>query len=168
MKKGITPVIAIILLLLITISMVGFAFVWFSRVAQTATEQTERQLENDLSRQGKKVAIDNLQLSTGILEGSVSIRNIGTSNIAAGDIRLYVNSAVQTGCDSLVLAAGAVGSCSIDVNTCNSDSGNTLRVTSPGNQDQVTCGTGPGEGSGAGAGDGEGDDGGGVPPPPGG
>ncbi len=164
MKKGITPVIAIILLLLITISMVGFAFVWFSRVAQTATEQTEKQLQSDLSRQGKKIAIDNLQLSTGVLEGSVSIRNIGTSNIAAGDIKLYVNNAVQVGCDSLALAAGAVGSCDIDVNTCNSDSGNTLRVTAPGNQDQVTCGTGPGGAGGAGGGQQQ--QGGGGPPPP--
>ena len=139
MQKGITPVIAVILLLLITISMVGFAFTWFSRVAQTATEQTEKQLESDLARQGKKVAIDNLQPSTELAAGSVSVRNIGTSNIVAGDVKLYINNVAQEGCNNLILAAGAIGSCAITANTCNDASGLSARVTSPGNQDQVTC-----------------------------
>ncbi len=43
-KKGITPVIATILLLLITISMVGFAFVFFQRTTQTAARSGEEQL----------------------------------------------------------------------------------------------------------------------------
>jgi len=128
--KGITPVIAVILLLLITISMVGFAFVWFSRVAQTATEQTEKQLQTDLDRQGKKVAIDNIG------SGSVTLRNIGTSNIAAGDLKLYVNNTAQAACDAVSIAAGGTSTCNLNP-PCGD--GGTMKVTSPGNQDQITC-----------------------------
>ncbi|MBI2579817.1 MAG: hypothetical protein HYW27_02855 [Candidatus Aenigmarchaeota archaeon] len=167
MKKGITPVIAIILLLLITISMVGFAFVWFSRVAQTATESTEKQLQTELNKQNKKIAVDNLQLSTATDTGCVSLRNIGSVSIPAGEIKLYVDGAAQSGCDTLALAAGATGSCAISLNTCNTGSNKIVKVTTGGNQDQVTCSTQP-EGScaGGGGGGGEGGGGGGPPPPP--
>lgn len=169
MKKGITPVIAIILLLLITISMVGFAFVWFSRVAQTATESTEKQLQTELNKQNKKIAVDNLQLSTATATGCVTLRNVGSVNIPAGEIKLYVDGAVQTGCDTLALSAGATGSCPITANKCNSGSNKVVRVTTAGNQDMITCNTQPAgicagnAGAGAGGAGGEG-----VGPPPGG
>lgn len=40
--KGITPVIAVILLIMITISMVGFLFVWFSNYLSSLSQYEER------------------------------------------------------------------------------------------------------------------------------
>ncbi|MDI6721791.1 MAG: hypothetical protein QMD85_05335 [Candidatus Aenigmarchaeota archaeon] len=137
--KGITPVIAIILLLLITISMVGFAFVWFSRVQQTSSQQIERQLQADIDRAAKKVAIEVLVPSTTDVAGSVMLRNIGTVATKAGELKLYVNGTAAAGCDTLALAVGATGSCAIIVQKCDADSGVAVRVTAPGGQDETIC-----------------------------
>lgn len=49
MKKGITPVVAVIMLLLIVISLVGGMFVWMRRtmggVQRTVGNQTQQQAE---------------------------------------------------------------------------------------------------------------------------
>ncbi|MFH0889774.1 MAG: hypothetical protein V1836_01355 [Candidatus Aenigmatarchaeota archaeon] len=39
MKKGITPVISLIMLMLITVGMVGVAYAWFSNLLTTQTEK---------------------------------------------------------------------------------------------------------------------------------
>ena len=131
--KGITPVIAIILLLLITISMVGFAFVWFQRVAQTATESTESQLQSQLSQQAQKIRIESYAGTT------VTMRSTGSAAIASGSVGLFVNGSLTTSgtCPASSVAAGAIFSCSSSAAVCSGSS--TVRVTSLGNSDQVTC-----------------------------
>lgn len=127
--KGITPVIAVILLMLITISMVGFAFVWFSRIAITAQNATEAQLQNVLNQQAQIIRIDSLG------GGSVVVRNVGTQAIPGTQIQVYVNGVIRSGaCPGTTLAPGATISCSA---TCSS--GSRIRVTSPGNLDESIC-----------------------------
>lgn len=133
--KGITPVIAVILLLIITISMVGFAFVWFQRVAFTAQTATESTLQTTLTQQGQTIRIDNVEYST----NKVQIRSIGTQSILNSNLNVYLNGTKQTcAWDSPSLAPGSIITCTFGTG-CASGSGTKLRVTSPGNLDEVVC-----------------------------
>ncbi len=87
MAKGITPVIAIILLLLITISMVGFSFVFFQRTTETAAQSGEEQMSQQLRLISSQIKIDNVG------NGKIVVRNIGANSpdnivLYADNIRL--------------------------------------------------------------------------------
>src|SRR3989344_7559884 len=112
--KGITPVIAIILLLLITISMVGFAFVWFQRVAQTATDSADNALDTQLSQQNQKVRIDSTSGTT------IYLRSTGSQSLPASSVALYVNGTLVTSgnCPSASQASCATFSCASSVQLC--------------------------------------------------
>ncbi len=134
-KKGITPVIAIILLLLITISMVGFAYVWFNRVLTSTTEKTSKQLDNQLDQQAKTIRIDNIGNQT------INIRNTGSVTVLATDLSIYEGTNLLSVCvpDSDSIMPGAVLT-----ETCNGkafcDNPKPLiKVSAPGNQDVGSC-----------------------------
>ena len=131
--KGITPVIAIILLLLITISMVGFAFVWFQRVASTATAATDTQLQSQLNQQAQTIRIESVNGVT------IALRNIGTQAITDNSISIFVNgtSTKSGSCPNGAASTGATFSCTSTVNVCSGSS--IVKATSLGNTDQVTC-----------------------------
>ena len=131
--KGITPVIAIILLLLITISMVGFAFVWFQRVAQTATTASDTQLQAQLNQQAQTARIESAAGTT------VSLRVTGSQSIPIGTMAIFVNGTATTSgsCPSVAAAAGSVFSCTSTAQVCSGSS--IVKATAPGNSDQITC-----------------------------
>lgn len=133
--KGITAVIAIILLLLITISMVGFAFVWFQRVAQISTDTATTQLTTQLNATGQKILIDNIATN-----GNITLRHAGSSSTDTSLVGVYVDSAKIT-CAWDVPGAWSVGafkSCTVvDGFTC---TGTTkVEVSTPGNRDSKQC-----------------------------
>lgn len=130
--KGITPVVAIILLLLITISMVGFAFVWFSRISQQAGEQVSGELNQTLSQIGQKIRIE------GVSGTDVTLRSTGGSVLPQGSVALLIDGNVHTSgnCPSSSMGPSSVFSCTLD-QACSS--GSTLRATAPGNFDEVFC-----------------------------
>src|SRR3989338_420111 len=68
--KGITPVIAVILLLLITISVVGSSMLFFQRTAQTATQAGDTELQQLTKSHG----IPRLEGSSG---NKVYLRSVG-------------------------------------------------------------------------------------------
>lgn len=129
MRKGITPVIAIILLLLITISMVGFAFIWFNRMTRGVAEETGRGINETIRTSGQKVSIDAATTS------GIWIRNIGTVSIPVSSISVYEDGALESCTWSGSIAPGAVSACGT---TC-AAAGNTIRATAPGNYDEITC-----------------------------
>ena len=90
--KGITPVIAIILLLLITISMVGFAFVWFSRVTQSATQSGSEQINTISQNAGKRITFEQVDATN----DRVYVRIAGSSPVTPSEISVYVNDALMT------------------------------------------------------------------------
>lgn len=132
--KGITPVVAIILLLLITISMVGFAFVWFTRVSQLATSETEAQLRGQLTADAQKIRIDAATTT------AVSIRNTGTQDINTTQISFFIDNAAVS-CDATwtgMLTAGSTKTCTyVPPKTCAAAA--TVKVSAPGNSDAVKC-----------------------------
>jgi flagellin-like protein len=136
--KGITPVIAVILLLLITIAMVGFAFVFFTRIANTAANATQQQLGSELDRQGKTINIENIDAST----STVTLRNIGTRTILASDIKIYTNGASNNSYSCSSISPGSTADCTRTANGAIEDvcpASTTFRVVAPGNEDSRVC-----------------------------
>ncbi|HLD85699.1 MAG TPA: archaellin/type IV pilin N-terminal domain-containing protein [archaeon] len=130
--KGITPVIAIILLLMITIAMVGFAFVWFTQVAQTASNATQTQMDVQQRQFGTSVRIDNIDKTS----GSVIVRNTGTYELSATETKVFVNGTIEvTGCPSGSVAPGAVFNCTdAKITGCGS-----IRISTIGRSDSANC-----------------------------
>jgi flagellin-like protein len=132
--KGITPVIAIILLLLITISLVGFAFIYFTRVTEVATQKTQEQLEHVISSQQMVVVIDNYAGT------SLSVRNRGTATFGTGNVSIYKNNVLTTcpgtGWNPAMLGPGQVSVCTFSAACVEGD---VIRVTTPGGQDSEEC-----------------------------
>jgi len=56
--KAITPAVAIILLLLVTISIVGFAFMFFTRATQTAAEAGEKEIASATKLSAADVTVE--------------------------------------------------------------------------------------------------------------
>jgi len=135
--KGITPVIAIILLLLITISMVGFAFVWFSRVTSSAGAQIENSTLSQLRTQGQRISIENINPSG----ATVTVRNSGTVSIDQTELALYINNGIFPTCiggwTPTSMAPGGRMTCDFNASACTS--GYTVKVVAPGGQDVSTC-----------------------------
>lgn len=134
--KGITPVIAIILLLLITISMVGFAFIWFQRVAQTATSAADTQLAGQLNRQAQIASIDNIDDTN----NNITIRHSGTASMSTSDIAVYLNSTGVTCAWNVPgsWAPGAFRACTV-VGGLSCSGTTQVRIAAPGNQDSTLC-----------------------------
>ena len=129
--KGITPVIAIVLLLMITISMVGFAFIWFQRISNILQNKTETGLEQQLEQ--ITISIDNVD-STG---GSVTIRNTGTVTVQTSQIAIYVNGTSLASCSwdaTEILPNGHATCSSSSIKNCN-----TIKATAKGSFDVVSC-----------------------------
>ncbi len=128
--KGITPVIAVILLLLITISMIGFAFVWFTRLAQTAQESISGELNATTGAIAKKIRIDN------VAGTSLALRNTGTQTIQPSEVGFFINGVAVT-CSGLgAIPPSNVGACVLS-SAC--AVGSRMRVTAPAGPDEVTC-----------------------------
>ena len=138
MKKGITPVVTTILLLLIAVVVIGLAFVFFQRVMTNVTDTAGDQIGNSTSNLGKGVSIDNVN------SVSVTVRNTGTVPIALGEINVYVGgvaiTATQCGWGTGTLAIGRTATCNLPVAiTCASPT--IVKVTNPGptGEDTAAC-----------------------------
>ena len=91
--KGITPVVAVIMLIMITISMVGFLFVWFSGYIPTILNQTESQLEEQQRQQRMGISFINSYENGGDI--FVSLRNSGTVDIRADELVIFVRNSTS-------------------------------------------------------------------------
>ncbi len=135
LRKGITPVIAVVLLLMITVALIGFAFIWFQGVWTSVAESTESNIESEVNRMTQTVKIDTVNVAGDV----IYIRATGSSNIDVADITVYVgadaSSLTLVTCDwpgdpdITSIAAKAVEGCTI---TTDIQSGDTVKVTSPG------------------------------------
>jgi len=85
MKKGITPVIAVILLLLIAVALVGFAFTFLTGVSTQAQAETEERLSEQARLGNQKVDITTLEY-TGAEQLRAVVKNTGTGTIKKGEL----------------------------------------------------------------------------------
>ncbi len=126
MQKGITPVIAIILLLLITISIVGFSFMFFQRTTETASQSGEEQLKQQTASAGTQLRIE------GASGNKVYIRNVGGSKIDKSALGFYADGAPKTVASATVdpLPPGQAGE--YQLNDFLATTAETIKVTSGG------------------------------------
>jgi len=130
--KGITPVIAIILLMMITIALAGFTYIWLQGVFKTSSNNTKTQLEQQQRSMMKTIRIDSATSGT----GELAIRNTGSESITSNEIAVFVNG-TKVGCTGLGdIAPGSVGTCNISGGCGSNDE---VKVTAPGNSDVALC-----------------------------
>ena len=129
--KGISAVIAVILLLLITISVVGFAFLFFSRITTTAGQAAENQTQQQLIHFSKQIGRDASSIT------SVTIRSIGTGAISGTEIQVYVDGSPRACVPALSsMPPGSVQTCNFSPGC---SAGQKIRVTSPANSIDTNC-----------------------------
>ncbi len=133
--KGISAIVVTILLVLITISLVGFVFVFFQRSVSEAAGTTTEQQQQLQTQLGKQISIDN---AAGTI---VTIRHAGTGAInLTNDLSVYVNNvpvACAWGNPDVLLQPGNTATCTL-ASPCASDS--TVKVTAPAAPAEFTCG----------------------------
>ncbi|MBI5061602.1 MAG: hypothetical protein HZB67_04800 [Candidatus Aenigmarchaeota archaeon] len=84
-KKGITPVISIVLLLLIVIVLVALAFLFFGNIFTISSKESQESLENTIAQTKAMFTIDNIDTSN----ATVFIRNTGSVPIT--NLTVYLN-----------------------------------------------------------------------------
>ncbi len=132
MRKGVSSVIAVILLLLITIAIIGFAFVFFTKTVEISTEGGEEQLGQQIQQIGT-----NFQLE-GVNKNQVFIRNMGATPLAG--LAFYVNDVPVSYSGPASLAANAFGTYFLnDSQLAMLPDPAQLRVTSAGASSKMTA-----------------------------
>ena len=97
-RKGITPVIAIVLLLMMTVAAAGMAYVWIMSIQEDIGADTERDLANLNQQKNARLSISAVWNNTGNV--NLIIKNSGTYVYTAadvGNIKVLVGSQVITG-----------------------------------------------------------------------
>src|SRR3989344_3490275 len=83
--KGITPVIAVILLLLITIAIIGFTSVFFQQTVTTGGEQAQEAAAGQANK-----ALQTAEI-VDVSNGKVTIKNVGTEPISTANVQIFVD-----------------------------------------------------------------------------
>lgn len=91
--KGVSAVIAIILILMITVALAATAYVWFTSVFQTITGSAGERIGGVGTALGTSFSIES---ATNVSSNnvSISIRNTGSENIDMTKVEAYVNEVI--------------------------------------------------------------------------
>jgi len=131
MKKGITPVVATILLLIIVIAIVGYSFGFFQRILTTSGTTAESGTSDLTCLIIQSVAIDSMSGT------NLYVRNTGSTALSTSSIAIYVNG-LSDGCTwaSDTINPNEVKLCTL-AQAC--ASGSVLKITTAGISTQMTC-----------------------------
>lgn len=142
--KGVTPVIAVILLLMITVAMVGFAFVWFTSISQKTTQAVENSTLSQLEKQEQKVRISNIDRISVPGTTVITVRSTGTRSVPLNTVLVFVNDVGKSctwtntggsGSPTVLVTQGAV-ECRV---TPACTPGDRVRVDAPAGPDEAIC-----------------------------
>ncbi len=132
-KKGITPVVATILLLMITISITGVSFVFLQRSVQTSAQSTEQQLSNQAGQMANAFSIE------GVDKNIVYIKNVGAKSLNTSVLNFYVNN-VLVESSSIIIASGTISAVALnDSKLAMLPDPAELKVTSASFSDKITA-----------------------------
>ncbi|MFH1127155.1 MAG: archaellin/type IV pilin N-terminal domain-containing protein [archaeon] len=121
-RKGITPVIAIVLLLMMTVAAAGMAYVWIMSVQEGIASDTDQDISNLQDEKNTRLEIVNVYNDSG--EIGMTIRNAGTHVFSAAEaaaIGLYIDGVsvdISTVCTAL---KGQGTTCEISGSTTSED-----------------------------------------------
>jgi flagellin-like protein len=119
-KKGITPIISVILLLMMTIAIAGLAYGWLNRMQTTITTSSENTSGKFLKGMNVQLRIDGYNTSCGgdsTVIPTVFVRNSGTET--AANLQLYVDDSLIQGSANASLSAGTTTQYVLSNQTCN-------------------------------------------------
>ncbi len=85
-QKGITPVISVVLLLLITVAVIGIAFTWFMSTTRDITDDVENSTQTQVARFQGDFKIE------GMSGNDVYIRNAGSQELVIEALSVFVTS----------------------------------------------------------------------------
>jgi len=126
MSKGITPVIAIVLLLMITIALIGFAYVWFQHTATGLTSNIGRQVNRTTTQMGESITITSFDTDNRV----VYVKNIGSSSIILSKTDVYVGGKlIPNSCGDGVAAPGKTFNCTLPESI---ESGDSVKIVTGG------------------------------------
>ena len=126
--RGIAPVIATILMLLIVIAIIGFAYTFFSALVGTAGEQTEEQMKATISQMSKGIWIDSASGT------SIVVRNLGTESInTTSEVTVTPNDCASWSTE--MIASGSTSTCTLAA----SCSGTRVTAAGPSNTVSKDC-----------------------------
>jgi len=129
--KGITAIITVILLLLIAVVMVGFAFTFFQGIFDTTSASAEAQVQQTSNQLGKAIRIDS---AAGV---NAYIRNVGSVDILIGEVSVYDGATGVLIITCPAIPSGTIGLCDLTTNPCLTTE--KIRATSPANSDTFIC-----------------------------
>ncbi len=139
MRKGITPVIAMILLVLIVVALGGVFAAWTTRSWEQLGETGEQQIEQVSEQLQRSIAIDTVTCTS---SGTIYVRNTGGVNMTCSEITVYVDDVLMnTSCGIDPLIPGSVTDLTNGTGTTDLSGGPTVRVTVPGNSASYRCKT---------------------------
>ncbi|MCD6367695.1 MAG: hypothetical protein J7L45_01275 [Candidatus Aenigmarchaeota archaeon] len=96
MKKGITPVIAMILLILIVVALGGVFAAWTMRTFKSVQGSGEEQIEQISGQLQKSVVIDNVNCEKNL----IYIKNTGSVNVTKSELGVYINDTLLSSFDA--------------------------------------------------------------------
>ncbi len=109
MKKGITPVISIILLLLISVAAAGALYLWYSRSQEDVASTAQTGMEKQTEQSSYRMNIESIWKVDNQL--CLSVRNTGVEDYTASEVEgtgIYINGTLVDW-DSSAAAALAEG-----------------------------------------------------------
>ena len=92
MRKGITPVIAMILLILIVVALGGVFAAWTTRTWEDIQESGSEQIGQISGQLKKSITIDNVNCDGTM----IYVKNTGAANITAEEVGIYVADTLYT------------------------------------------------------------------------
>ena len=108
MKKGISAVIAIVLILMITIALAAMAYVWFTTVFGEISEEAGESAGDVTESMQTRFSIEAAKYNATASSVIISIRNTGTGEIDLTNVAAYVDGVASEDVttESEVLAGG--------------------------------------------------------------
>ena len=146
MKKGITPVISVILLLLIAVALVGFAMTFFTQIGTGASSQTDERLTEQNRLGNQKLIISSASINGQSLIAA-KIVNTGTVELRANEVTVSAKNAAGTaigtiGRNAAAIAVNANADVIIADSTCTTGTVATVTATAAGgwtDEKTITC-----------------------------
>ena len=141
--KGISAIIATILLLLIVVAIVGFTFNFFQSMFTTTTSSTDKMVGQVTNSTSQVLQVSNANTT------DVVITNLGTVALTPSQLGVYVNNVYvpcgagtvwtnpTTGATLTTVPSNSYARCTFNGTTC--PVGATIKVTTPSTYDSATC-----------------------------
>lgn len=136
MRKGISAVIATIMLLMITVALIGVFWAFSNTLAESSTTAVGEAATATTERMLKQVAISgekcgNTTPSNNII--NFTVQNIGTKNITADELKVFVDDEENTQTEELAAGLAANAQVRVGVQTATYGKTRSLKVLGPSN-----------------------------------